>query len=441
MRQSATLTGRPAARRRNYWLLAFALVLAGLALALPVGASAYSGGWYKQPSGTASPLWSVDFVDTTHGWAVGGDGIILCTANGGATWGAQTTGTLLPLYSVAFTDASHGWAVGLYGQIFATVNGGQSWVEQVVATDGAAVLLDVSSSDASHGWAVGGDGIILATANGGVTWNTQISGTDERLWGVDFVDSSHGWAVGTGGTILRTTNGGATWSGESSLSDHTAWLNAVAFRDASHGWAVGMYGMILATVDGGATWKAQNSGGRRALTGVACTDSRHVWVTGADNNSNYVGAILATADGGATWKEQTSSDVGLHAVACGDASHVWAVGYAGAILAATVIPTPTLTLKLSGLTSGAIKLGKSVTAKGKVTPTSLAGSKVTLTVQKKNGARWVKVKRVARTISATGTYSWKYKPLKRGAYRMKATIAKTAAHKAAATKWRSFKVK
>ena len=103
--------------------------------------------------------------------------------------------------------------------------------------------------------------------------------------------------------------------------------------------------------------------------------------------------------------------------------------------------TPTLTLKLSGLTSGAIKLGKRVTAKGRVTPTSLAGSKVTLTVQKKNGTKWVKVKRVARTISATGTYSWKYKPLKRGAYRMKATIAKTAAHKAAATKWRSFKVK
>jgi len=103
--------------------------------------------------------------------------------------------------------------------------------------------------------------------------------------------------------------------------------------------------------------------------------------------------------------------------------------------------TPTLTLKLSGLTSGAIKLGQRVTAKGKVTPTSLAGSKVTLTVQKKNGARWVKVKRVARTISATGTYSWKYKPLKRGAYRMRATIAKTAAHTAAKTVWRKFKVK
>jgi hypothetical protein len=87
-----------------------------------------------------------------------------------------------------------------------------------------------------------------------------------------------------------------------------------------------------------------------------------------------------------------------------------------------------------------MKLGRSVTAKGKVTPTSLAGSKVKLTVQKKRGARWVTVKSVARTISASGAYSWKYKPATRGAYHMRATIAKTAAHTAARTKWRTFRV-
>ena len=85
---------------------------------------------------------------------------------------------------------------------------------------------------------------------------------------------------------------------------------------------------------------------------------------------------------------------------------------------ATPTPTPTVmpkvTLKLSGLKSGAMKLGKRVTATGKVTPTSLAGSKVRLTVQKKRGARWVTVKSVARTISASGAYSWKYKPRQEG---------------------------
>jgi hypothetical protein len=103
--------------------------------------------------------------------------------------------------------------------------------------------------------------------------------------------------------------------------------------------------------------------------------------------------------------------------------------------------TPTVTLKLTGLTNGAVKLGKSMTAKGKVTPTSLAGSKVTLTVQRKHGTKWLKLKSTGRTISATGSYSWKYEPARKGAYRIKATIAKTAEHLAAGTTWRTFRVR
>ena len=38
-------------------------------------------------------------------------------------------------------------------------------------------------------------------------------------------------------------------------------------------------------------------------------------------------------------------------------------------------------------------------------------------------------------------YSWKYRPAKKGAYRMQALIAKTAAHTAATTEWLTFKVK
>ena len=82
-----------------------------------------------------------------------------------------------------------------------------------------------------------------------------------------------------------------------------------------------------------------------------------------------------------------------------------------------------------------------MTAKGKVTPASLVGSKVKLQVQKKKARKWVTLKTVRRTISATGAYSWKYKPAKRGAYRMRATIARTTTHTAAKTPWRGFKVK
>ena len=113
--------------------------------------------------------------------------------------------------------------------------------------------------------------------------------------------------------------------------------------------------------------------------------------------------------------------------------------FEGVWLTASV--TPKVTLKLSGLTRGALKLGKSVTATGIVTPVSLAGSKVTLTVQMKKGAKWVTTKTASAPISPSGTYSWKYKPAKKGAYRMQTTIAETATNMAAETTWLPFKVK
>jgi len=110
--------------------------------------------------------------------------------------------------------------------------------------------------------------------------------------------------------------------------------------------------------------------------------------------------------------------------------------------AAAALITPTqLTLKLSGLAKGALKLGKRLTATGTVTPTSLAGGKVTLTVERKQHGKWLKVTSLARTIGAGGAYSWIYKPAKKGSYRTEATIAKTATQTAAATTWRTFTVK
>jgi hypothetical protein len=103
--------------------------------------------------------------------------------------------------------------------------------------------------------------------------------------------------------------------------------------------------------------------------------------------------------------------------------------------------TAKLTLKLKGLSSGALKLGGRLTATGTVTPTSLAGSRVALTVQRKRGSTWHEVESLARTVSAHGAWSWAYKPAKRGSYRLRAAIAKTGTSTAAATKWLTFRVK
>ncbi len=106
----------------------------------------------------------------------------------------------------------------------------------------------------------------------------------------------------------------------------------------------------------------------------------------------------------------------------------------------TVVATAKATLKLSGLKRGALVLGKSMTASGRVTPVILAGSTVKVTTQLKKSGRWTTVKTSSATSSLIGAYSWKYKPAKKGAYRMQASIAQTATHTAATTAWLTFKV-
>ena len=72
---------------------------------------------------------SVTFnADGQRGWAVGGDGTILATSNGGASWAAQTSNSNAWLTSVTFNaDGQRGWVVGNVGTILATSNGGAAW--------------------------------------------------------------------------------------------------------------------------------------------------------------------------------------------------------------------------------------------------------------------------------------------------------------------------
>jgi hypothetical protein len=107
----------------------------------------------------------------------------------------------------------------------------------------------------------------------------------------------------------------------------------------------------------------------------------------------------------------------------------------------TVMFAPTVSLRPGGLKSGAMTLGRTVTATGNVTPSSLAGRAVTLTVQVKMLGRWVKAKTGSATISSRATYTWKYKPAKKGAYRMQAAIAPRATNASATTAWLTFKVR
>jgi photosystem II stability/assembly factor-like uncharacterized protein len=324
-------------RRARLWLMG-ALWLCVAALLWLAPAARADGTWSPQASGTTNHLRGVSFPDATHGWAVGDNGTIVATSDGGATWIPQASGTTSNLRAVSFPDATHGWAVGVGDTIVATSDGGATWTPQA-APAVVDALSGVSFADATHGWVTGfvGGGEILATSDGGATWTSQATG-GSGLFGVSFADATHGWAVGVGddsnfGEILATSDGGANWSPQ---LGGTPQLFGVSFPDATHGWAVGDVGAIVATIDGGASWSPQViPAGYEGTTqtGVSFPDSAHGWSVGS------AGVIVATSDGGATWTPQASgTTTTLLGVSSPDPSHGWAVGDGGTILAFTETP-------------------------------------------------------------------------------------------------------
>ncbi len=174
-----------------------------------------------QQSGTSIYLFAVSFSDNNAGIVVGGDFdeeygplncVILHTTDGGVHWKNQTAGHL-PLYGVSFVNGNTGTAVGHQGIIYGTTNGGTTWVAQASATN--QMLDDVCVADELTAFAVGFSGTIVKTTDGGSTWKNLSGGTSTWLRGLCFTGADNGTVVGLDGIILRTTTGGVSDVGDS----------------------------------------------------------------------------------------------------------------------------------------------------------------------------------------------------------------------------------
>ncbi|MDB5257601.1 MAG: Cadherin-like beta sandwich protein [Chitinophagaceae bacterium] len=310
--------------------------------------------WIQASSSTIQDLRSVHFISSTQGWAVGNNGIILTTSNGGLTWTTQTSGTTEYLNTVHFISSTQGWIVGTNGTILVTNNGGITWTAQTSNT--VEILYSVYFVSSTQGWAVGNNGIILTTSNGGLTWTTQTSGTMQFLSSVYFISSTQGWIVGSNGTILVTNNGGVTWIAQTSGT--TTYFRSIYFISSTQGWAVGTNGIILTTSNGGITWTAQTSGSTQIFYSVHFISSTQGWIVGTN------GTILVTNNGGLTWTVQTSGTTQiLYSVYFTSSTQGWAVGASGTILFNCISPS-IVTQPISQTTCNASQASFTITATG-----------------------------------------------------------------------------
>ena len=135
--------------------------------------------WTDQKSGVEKTLFGVSFTDARHGWAVGLDGLILRTADGGQTWQVQHGDTEVSaldqvgvkeardnpsLYDVAVAGR-YGYAVGDNGSVFASEDGGQTWQRKDVPVEtNLRWIRAVSLVSGTHGLLVGANGLTMGIA-------------------------------------------------------------------------------------------------------------------------------------------------------------------------------------------------------------------------------------------------------------------------------------
>ena len=292
--------------------------------------------WSVRASGTGWSLNGITCPSTSACFAVGDAGAIVVSSDGGSTWSPQTTPTTEALYGISCPSTSVCFAVGDGGTILATTDGGSTWSLQVSNT--IDMLRNISCPSSSTCFLVGNQqylAFVLATTDGGTTWNYQggVSGPSPYLTAISCPSTTVCYAVGENGLMIGTTTGGtgsSPWGFLPSNTDSSLW--GVTCTGVSTCFAVGDYGTIMSTANGGGSpWVSEASGTGDYLMGISCPSSTACVAAG------FGGTIVATRNSPGNWSLYAPSGPAgwLEAITCVSSSACYAVGDGGAILATT----------------------------------------------------------------------------------------------------------
>jgi photosystem II stability/assembly factor-like uncharacterized protein len=213
--------------------------------------------WTQSITPTHTLLTAVSFPDAEHGWAVGHDGVILASADGGKTWLRQDDGKSLEtvFLDVRFLNATRGYAVGAYGKFITTVDGGKTWITAKIADEEVHYnRLSVGADSALY--LAGESGTLQISRDGGKKWRKSDVPYDGSLFGVLPLDRGELIAYGLRGHVFRSDDHGATWE---PLSNEVKILITSGIRLKSGPIVLGgQSGNLFVSRDGGHTfdpWK------------------------------------------------------------------------------------------------------------------------------------------------------------------------------------------
>ena len=250
-------------------------------------------------------------------WAVGHDGLIMFSADGGLTWTVQrqdvwkpmpddadwdafdpTQGA--PLLDVLALNAQQVIAVGAYSLMLRSDDGGQTWskidpnakpAEAVVAaeeSEAVAPPVEDGEDQASDDWTMDADALVLDEED------------DPHLNGIARDAAGQLMVVGERAAAFRSRDGGQSWE-RLSLPYDGSMFGVLALGEG-HFLAYGLRGHVQETMDFGETWVELDTATEATLQGGAMTPDGSIFLVG--NN----GTVLYRAAGSGQFALQTYSD-------------------------------------------------------------------------------------------------------------------------------------
>lgn len=235
---------------------------------------------------------SIDFTSPTVGRAVGWDGNLATTTDGGETWDVVRLGTPSNIRALHFLDDSRAWSIW-NGDLAHTGDAGMTWRLDTPEGSTDTPLRDLTFTPNGTGWLVGSGGKIWKRPADADSWTTTPSGTTKELLKVYFQNDEQGWICGLNGAVLRTVDGGEHWQPLDVESEGR--FAKIRFFGENIGWISGL-GDLLLTQDGGDTWESVRPAFSQALSDFrVIAKDVVVYILGTQRWITY--------DSGETWEE------------------------------------------------------------------------------------------------------------------------------------------
>ncbi|MCP3710524.1 YCF48-related protein [Paraburkholderia sp. CNPSo 3274] len=223
--------------------------------------------------------------------AVGPRGVILVSDDDAAHWRQVNVPVSADLVAVTFKSATLGWAVGHDGEVLHTVDGGNTWTRQLDGEQAAKLMTDYYAKQQ-------GDSPDLKASREEAQRFVADQGGRPFL-DVWFDDERSGWVIGSFNIIFHTEDGGKSWVPWFDRVDNPDALNLHAMRRINGTlYIVGEQGLLLKLDPDKQRFVAVSSPSKGSLFGLAAAGNAMV-VYG------LLGNAYRSTDGGATWSKIT----------------------------------------------------------------------------------------------------------------------------------------